>query len=338
MKYKKKSKIWMLVIIDIILILTFFGIWSGAFISSKLSNLNFKSLDKDNLAVNEELYTKVSDSLTKGEFNSIKNIVLFGIDTQGGGDGQNDPNFLGRSDTIIVASINPKFKSLKLISIPRDTYVEIEGYGKNKVNHAYAFGEEELAIKTINLNFGLNITNYVTVDFAGLAHVVNDIGGIEIKISSSEKDFINNHSKTAYELTGNTQKKLTSYGTVTLDGEQALTHSRNRTIGDDFTRAERQREVLEAIMNKMAKMDIGQISSMLDVFLKEVTTNINITDYVGTLTEIILNKNVYLNNIVSEQVPCKEYADGKYINGIYYFVPSDVEKMKEDMIEYLYKK
>lgn len=335
---KINSKIWILVLIVILLALIFAGIVTGDFVANKLEKINIKEINKENLAVDDTIYSKVSNELTKSEFNNIKNIVLFGIDTQSKGDGQDEEGFLGRSDTIIIASINPKYKSLKLISIPRDTYTEIEGHGKMKINHAYAYGEEELAIKTINSNFGLNITEYATVDFAGLVHVINDIGGIELTITQAEKNFINNSSGLAYEISGNKQKKLTSYGTVKLDGEQALTHSRNRSVGDDFTRASRQRDVIEAILNKMTKMDTEKISSTLDVVLKEVTTNINVSDYIGIITDIILNKKSYLNNIVSAQVPSKDYAEGTYIKGIYYFVPSDTERMKEDMINYLYKR
>lgn len=335
---KPRGKIWILVFIVLILALVLAGMVVRSYISGKLSNLNIKEINKDDLGIDSEFYSKVSDELTNLEFNSINNVVFFGIDTQSAGDGQDDPNFLGRSDTIIIASINPKYKSLKLISIPRDTYAEIEGHGKMKINHAYAFGQEQLAIKTINSNFGLDITEYATVDFAGLVHVINDIGGIELKITQAERDFINSASKIAYDVSGRTQKKLTSYGTVTLDGEQALTHSRNRSIGDDFTRAGRQREVLEAILTKMSTMSISEILGKLDIFLKEVTTNINVTDYIGTITEVLMNKDAYLNNIISVQVPSKDYATGQYIKGIYYFVPSDTERMKEDMITYLYKR
>lgn len=335
---KKKSKVWILVCIVFFLMLIFLGILFGSYVSNKLSYLNIRNLDDDDLAVNSNLYEKVSGTLTKSEFNNIKNIVLFGIDTQSEGDGQDDPDFLGRTDTIMIVSINPKYKSLKMISIPRDTYAEIEGNGKMKINHAYALGEEQLAIKTINQNFGLDITEYVTIDFEGLVHVINDIGGISLKITQAERDFINDSSKLAYEVSGNPRKKVAGYGTVTLDGEQALTHSRNRSVGDDFTRAGRQREVLEAILTKMSTMSMGEISDMLDVFLKEVTTNINVSDYIGTITEVIMNKDTYLNNIISAQVPSKDYATGQYIKGIYYFVPSDTERMKQDMIDYLYRK
>lgn len=334
---KKTNKIWWLVLIVIFIILAILGITIGSFVAGKLSNLNIKMLQEDELEINQDLYTNVEDVLTKKEFSDVKKIVLFGVDTQGDGDGQDNPDFLGRSDSIIIVSLNPKYKSLKMISIPRDTYAEIEGHGKMKINHAYAIGEEQLAIKTINSNFGLDIMEYVTIDFAGLAHVINDIGGVELTISQKEQKFINNGSKAVYSLTGNPQKLLTSYGTVTLDGEQALTHSRNRSVGDDFTRAGRQRDVLEAILSKMSKMSLGEISDMLDLFLQEVTTNVNVTDYIGTITEVLMNKHAYLNNIVSAQVPSKDYATGEYIDGIYYFVPSDTDRMKQDMLDYLYK-
>lgn len=337
-RHSKKINKFVLILIIILAIVAILGITIGTFVAGKLSNLNIKILKEDELHINQDLYSNVEDTLTKQEFNSIKKIVLFGIDTQGSGDGQDEEGFLGRSDSIIIVSVNPKFKSLKMISIPRDTYAEIEGHGKMKINHAYALGGEQLAIKTINSNFDLDITEYATIDFAGLAHVINDIGGVQINISQRERDFINNGSGAAYSLTGNKPKQLTSYGTVTLDGEQALTHSRNRAVGDDFTRAGRQREVLEAILTKMSTMSIGEISDMLDIFLKEVTTNINVTDYIGTITEVLMNKDTYLNNIISVQVPSKDYATGQYIDGIYYFVPSDTERMKQDMIDYLYKK
>lgn len=125
---KKRSKIWLLILLIFILALILAGMVAGNYVSGKLSNLNIKHIDKEELGINNELYEAVSESLTKSEFNNVKNIVLFGIDTQSKGDGQDEEGFLGRSDTIMIASINPKYKTLKLISIPRDTYVEIEGY------------------------------------------------------------------------------------------------------------------------------------------------------------------------------------------------------------------
>lgn len=329
---KRKWRIGRIVLVVVLLLLIGLGIAIGSFISGKLSNLNIQEIDTSDLAVNGELYDQVSDTLTENEFKDVICIALFGTDSR---DTANMS--AGRSDTIIIASINTKFKTIKLISIPRDTYVEVPGYGKTKINHAYAYGQEKLAIKTINQNFGLSITEYATIDFSGLIHIINKIGGIRMNITKAEMEYINNHSQESYKVTGNTKKTVTSYGNVTLSGEQALTHSRNRTVGNDFTRASRQREVLEAIMSKMVSMGTSKLLELSDTFLKEVKTNINVTDYIGQLTNMIMNSSEYMSNITSLQIPSTDYGKGQMISGVYYFV-ADEEQMKQDMIDNIYKK
>ena len=219
---KRKWKIGRIVLVLILVLLIGLGIAIGSFIAGKLANLNIQEIDTSDLAVNNDLYDAVSDTLTKNEFEDVICIALFGTDSR---DTSNIS--AGRSDTIIIASINTKFKNVKLISIPRDTYVEVPGHGKTKINHAYAYGGEALAIKTINQNFGLSITEYATIDFSGLIHIINDIGGIQMNITKDEMNYINSNVSEAYKITGNTYKTLSSYGNVTLSGEQALTHSRN---------------------------------------------------------------------------------------------------------------
>lgn len=331
-KPKKKLKIGRIILLVILILIIAAGIYVGSFISGKLSKLNIQEIDTSDLGVNDELYQEVSDTLSKSEFENIITFALFGTDSR-----DTDNMSAGRSDTIIIASVNTKFKTIKLISIPRDTYVEVPGYGKTKINHAYAYGGEALAIKTINQNFGLNITEYATIDFSGLIHIINDLGGITMNITKDEMEYINSHSSEAYKITGRTYKELTSYGNVTLSGEQALTHSRNRTVGNDFTRAGRQREVLEAIMSKLASMGVSKILDMSDSFLQEVKTNINVMDYVGQLTDILMSSNQYMKNITSIQIPSTDYGSGEYIGGIYYFV-ADSEKMRADMIDTIYRK
>lgn len=331
-KPKKKLKIGRIILLVIIILIIVAGIYVGSFISGKLSKLNIQEIDTSDLGVNDELYKEVSDTLSKSEFEGIITFALFGTDSR-----DTDNMSAGRSDTIIIASVNTKFKTIKLISIPRDTYVEVPGYGKTKINHAYAYGGESLAIKTINQNFGLNITEYATIDFSGLIHIINDLGGITMNITKDEMEYINSHSSEAYKITGRTYKKLTSYGNVTLSGEQALTHSRNRTVGNDFTRAGRQREVLEAIMSKLASMGVSKILDMSDSFLQEVKTNINVMDYVGQLTDILMSSSQYMKNITSIQIPSTDYGSGEYIGGVYYFV-ADSEKMRADMIDTIYRK
>ena len=313
-KEKTKAGAGKKALIVILSILLLFALIFGVLIfiaSSTLGKIGFEKLNEAELGLNNELYNEVSDSVSEAEFKSIKNVALFGVDG-------------GRSDTIIIASINQTDHTIKLISVPRDTYVSVQGYGKTKINHAYAYGKEQLALKTINSNFGLNISEYVTINFKGLINIINKLGGVEIEITKAEMDYINENVNESYALTKKSVKKVTSYGNVTLTGEQALTHARNRTIGNDFTREERQRDVITAVMNKVSKMSISQIWGLSDSILSEVKTNLNITECMGLVTSALGNINDYMNNIISKQIPSDEEGNGsgagKNIDGLYYFV------------------
>lgn len=319
----KKGKIaGIIVAIILILLVILLGVGTGM-VAGKISKINFDKLDKGDLDVNEDLYTEVYDNVSKEEFEKIKNVALFGIDG-------------GRSDAIMIASINQVDKTIKLISIPRDTYVSVAGHGKTKINHAYAYGKEQLALKTINSNFGLNISEYVTINFKGLINVINKIGGIELNISKAEKDYINEFVHESYELTKKPVQLLSSYGKVKLTGEQALTHSRNRTIGNDFTREERQRDVLTAVMNKVSTMSITQLWSLSDSVLSEVKTNLNVSECMGIASDVLGNTSSYLNNIVSKQIPSEDDGGkGDNINGIYYYV-CDLQKASKSMKNIIY--
>lgn len=322
-------KIILTVIIIIILII---GIAIFA-ISSTLSNMIKSDLDTSDLAINDELYNELTEyEITKKEFDSIINIAFFGSDSR-------DLNNInsGRADTIMVISINPIRKSVKMISIPRDTYANVPGYGKTKINHSYAYGQEQLAIKTINSNFGLNIKEYVTINFEGLINVINAVGGVDLVITKEELKVLNEYLKESYSVSGKTYTPMTEYGDVHMNGEQALAHCRDRYVGDDFTRASRQREVLQKVMEKVSQKSFGEIVELVDIFLKQVRTNINVTDYLGMGASVFTNMNDYMSNIISAQVPSTDYGKGDYIDGIYYFV-ADLNICKKDMYDYIYNK
>lgn len=313
-KSKKKMGVGKKIAIIVISILLIFAIVFGILLyiaSSTLGKISYEKLDESQLGINDNLYEEVSGNISKQEYNSIKNVALFGIDG-------------GRSDTIMIASINQTDHTIKLLSIPRDTYVKVDGHGKTKINHAYAYGKEQLALKTINQNFGLNISEYVTVNFKGLINIINKIGGVQLEISKTEMDYINQYVGESYALTGKKTQTLSSYGKVTLTGEQALTHARNRTVGNDFTREERQREVLTAVMDKVSKMGMTKIMGLSDSILSEVKTNLNITECMGLLSNALGNSSEYMNSITSKQIPSEEKGNGsgagQKIDGIYYFV------------------
>ena len=317
---KKKRSI--ILIVAILIILVALGLL-GIYCYRILKNVKKNDIDKEDLSVNNDLLNDLNDALdnevTEDEFDDIINFVLFGSDSR---DISNME--AGRSDTIMIVSINTIKKNIKLISIPRDTYVEVPGYGKTKINHAYAYGQEALSIKTINTNFNLNLTEYTTIDFNGLVNVIDKVGGIELSLTPEEKRYI-----------GINDERLQSSGKVLLNGTEALKHSRNRTIGNDFTRASRQRDVMEALLYKIFSLDMKDILGMSNDLLSQVTTNINTLKYATLLSEVYSNKSSYLSNIMSKQVPTQEYASDQMIDGIYYFV-SDIEKAKLDLYNTIY--
>ena len=322
---KKRKIVFKIMCIIIATLLVFLGT-IGIFVWSKLSKLEVEKLNVDTLAVNtdllEDLNEDFNSNITKAEFDKVIKIVLFGSDSL-----NNNDMSSGRSDTIMICSINPNTRKINLISIPRDTYVDIEGYGKTKINHAYAYGKEQLSIKTINTNFNLDLTEYITINFEGVKYIIDSIGGINLNLTQEEIEYINKYSN----------YKINDSGNVLLNGEQVLAHSRNRTIGNDFVRTNRQRDIIKALIKKISLLSTNEIYELLDKSLSHVKTNINITEYISFLSEVLKYKDEYLNNINSTQVPNEMYSSGQMINGTYYFI-ADMEKARTDLYNIIYEK
>lgn len=332
-KWSKKKKFFVVILV-ILLIILLCVLGAYLFAKHKLGLMNYSPINDKDLAVNSDLYNEVDTDLTKDQFNDITNIVLFGSDSRNVKEMEQ-----GRSDTIIIASINPTKKTIKLISIPRDTYVTIAGHGKTKINAAYAYGQETLAINTINSNFGLSLNKYATIDFSGLVDIIDKMGGITVTIDKAEMNYINQGVLNWSDTGSHNKTTLKNYGTVTLNGTQALVHSRNRTTGagNDFARADRQRQVVQAMMSKASKMSYNDLLALVDTILKDVKTNITSDEYIGLVAKLFKDKDAYTNNVISAQVPSTDYSSGETIGGIYYFV-TDMSKAKKDFVEYIYNK
>lgn len=326
----KKLKVFLIILAIIMLLVILLSGSVAIWLFSKFKKINFKYLDNSDLGINYNLYENVSNIISESEYNSIINILLIGSDSDNTYDAEQ------HSDVIMILSINTVKKSVKIISIPRDTAVDIPNYGRFKLNKTYALGEEQLLIKTINTTFDLNIDKYVTVDFKGLIDIINQMGGIEMDITSSEMQYINRGLKDMYKLSNNDYETLKSYGKVTLNGEQAMVHARNRTVGNDFTRSERHRDIIEAIISKMSTMTEKQVLNLSDSLLDDVKTNVNIMEYVPMLPGFIINKNSYLSNVNSVMVPSLEYSKGVMYNGAY-LVETDLDRAKADFIKYMYE-
>lgn len=236
------------------------------FISNKLGKLQQVDIDESDLGISDE----VSDNLS-----GYRNIAIFGVDSR---DDNLDKG--NRSDCIIVASINNKTKEVKLISVYRDTFVQIEGHGLDKITHAYSYGSAPLAIKTLNTNLDLNIKEFVTVNFDSVAEAVDKLGGVSINVESQEElKYLNSYIDETARVTGKSNAKVTSTGRQTLNGVQAVAYSRIRyTAGGDYKRTERMRTVIEAMTNKLKTKNIGEMNSFVDFILPKVYTNITAGD------------------------------------------------------------
>lgn len=274
---KKVLKIFGIIVL-ILIILAVIVVASGYFyINNKLGKMQQVEINENELNVSAEVEQKLS---------GYRNIALFGVDSRDSSLGKGN-----RSDCIIIASINNDTKEINLISVYRDTYVDIEGYGLDKITHAYSYGGPELALKTLNKNLNLNLKEFVTVNFDAVADAVDALGGIEINVTSEELGYLNGYIVETSRVTGLQTEKLTEAGLQILDGVQAVAYSRIRyTAGGDYKRTERMRTVIEAMFEKLKTKSISEINALTDKILPEIYTNIEPNEVISLTPDILKYK------------------------------------------------
>ena len=250
----------------------------------KVDKVNKITIDKENIIVNET----VENNVTLKEY---RNIAVFGVDARDKSLGKGN-----RTDTIMIASINQETGDIKLVSVFRDTYLNLGNDTYNKCNAAYAKGGPEQAINMLNMNLDLNIEDYVTVGFTGLIETIDAVGGIEVNILEEEIRHLNNYqismvgtSSDGVTFTATEGKDyiaVTHAGKQTLNGLQATAYCRVRQVGNDFMRAERQRNVLAAIMEKAKGASPATLNKILDQVLPYVSTSLDVEEMVSVLGEV----------------------------------------------------
>lgn len=206
-------------------------------------------------------------------WDNVINIMLIGQDRRPGQGRQ-------RSDSMILLTVNKSKGTITLTSFMRDQYVRIPGYKNNKMNAAYAFGGMKLLNETMETNFGVKVDGNVEVDFNNFEKLINMLGGVDIKLTKSEVKYLN----AGMHLTG-TNREL-SVGTNHLDGELALAYSRLREIDSDYRRAERQRNVITALINRYKSLSLSQMIGMIDDILPMVTTNLTKNEIIDIAVEV----------------------------------------------------
>ena len=315
----KKITVWILAIVLVIILGAVGGVYFyGNHLFNKMEKVE---IDKDNIWITEEVEEKLSQYS-----NSIINIALFGVDSVEVG--------AGRSDSIMIATLDTVNKKLKLTSIMRDSYVAIDGHGNDKINHAYAFGGPQLAIKTLNENFDLNIEDFASVNFETLPKIIDKIGGIELDIDEEELEYINGYIAHLNSINGTSEPSIESAGLQHVTGTQALAFCRIRyTSGGDYKRTERHREVLTEILKKIETLPETSFPSLLSDILPMVNTSLDYSEILELGTEVLKLGD---SKMELERFPLDDYCEGKMINEIYYLT-FDKETTVEQLHNYIFE-
>lgn len=238
---------------------------------------------------------------------AIRNVLLLGVDSM---------DDTGRSDTMMILTVDHTARQIRLSSIMRDSYVFIQGYGMDKINHAYAFGGARLALQTVNANFSLNISDVMVVNFSQLIQIVDDVGGIPMELTEQEASHLG--------LSGGGK-------TYELDGRTALAYSRIRAIDDDFARTGRQRRVLTAVINKIKALPIARIPGAVGELLPMVWTSLSLEDIIATTARAVAGE----YDIVGAVFPEETASWGIMIDDIWY-LEFDGEEQTEALHSFIF--
>ena len=277
-KKRRKRKIILLIIevIVLLIVLAALYVWQALDKISKPEDTS-SGLSATDLNINENELEEETIELMKG----FEDVALFGVDNYFNGHADS-----GNSDVIMIASINNDTKEVRLVSVYRDTFLDTDVQTSDspnfhKANRAFALGGAEQSIRMLNASLDLDIEHYITVDFKVVTDVVNMLGGVEIDVDESEMKELNRHIDTTAKATGDTAVYITSPGLQTLNGTQATTYARIRkTVGNDFARAERQREVINEVVKKAKKTDLPTINKIINQVFPEICTNYTNTEII----------------------------------------------------------
>lgn len=257
----------------------------------------------------------------------VRNIALFGLDRR-------SKKERGRSDVMIILTLDYDRNKVKLTSLMRDLYVPIEGHGKAKLNAAYAYGGAPLAIKTINQNFGTDIRDYVTVDFFTMEKIINAVGGVDIDVKPDEVGILNQYMAETSTIEKVQPDDVKEGGKQRLNGMQAVAYARIRYVGNaDFERTERQRTVLEAMVDRVKSKGVSSIPQLLMKVAPDVETSLSRSDMLSMAyhyfksDQMAIEQNRYPQD---GEWRSATTADGQWI------LDTDLDHIKQQVQDYIY--
>lgn len=239
------------------------------------------------------------------EMEQWTHILLLGADSRSTTDNR------GRTDSMVILSVNMQKSEVKMTSIMRDTWLHVDGFGYQKINAANVFGGPQLAIDTVNEHFGTNIDKYALVNMYSLANIIDSVGGVYLSVSESERKLINQQVEyDQAEFKFKDASKLKKSGSnVHLTGSQALAYARIRKLDSDYVRTQRQRNVLIAIANELKNENLMSIFSVISTLANYVETNLSMNDMIELAT---MGFSIDMDSIEQLRLP----ADGTFESGM----------------------
>lgn len=253
-------------------------------------------------------------------------LLIVGVDTD-------DAGIKGRSDTMILAVLNTRLKTLKLISFMRDLYVTIPGRGHNRLNAAYVYGGQELLRRTLEENFGVVADAYLAVNYSLMTELVDAIGGVELTVEEYELKPLNgilryyNYQREIPEDEG----VLAASGTRILTGLQAMSYARIRKVDSDFERVGRQQRVLEAIYTRLRQLPVDRLGQIILSFIGRVSTDISMSDALNLLQDLLQAGDLRISAL---SIPVDKSFSSKMIRKAYFLVPN-LKKNKAAIADFL---
>ena len=271
---KKKSKVAFFITMLIAEMLVLGVIFAYAYALKQYSKIQRPEYDVDEVA-----NTGLSEKKLQ-EMRGYRNIALFGVDSRDNSVGKGN-----RSDVIIICSIDQATGDIKLVSVYRDTYLDVGKNSFQKATHAYSYGGPARAVKMLNDSLDLNITDYVTFNWKAVATAINILGGVDIEVTKPEFKYINSYITETVKGTGIGSVQLKAPGMQHLDGVQAVAYARLRYMDTDYQRTERQRKVIELAFEKAKKADLKTLNDLLGNMLSMVATNLTWQDGLDVIND-----------------------------------------------------
>lgn len=280
-------------------------------INATLNKKNASSLDLEEVVVDESNLS--SDS-------NIINILIVGADKR------ESWSESGRSDCVMIGTIDKKHNRLKLVSLMRDMYIDIPNHGKDKFNAAYSYGGISLLYQTIAYNFDIQLDGYVLVDFAAFRNVIHELGGVDVELTEAEADYL----VKAYKH-GAVAKVVP--GRQTLTGAQALAYTRIRQdAAADFGRTQRQRTVMQAILTKAKTKSLSKLTDLAGTIMPYITTDLSNNEIIGCMSDVIRMGTITLDQ---QRIPLDNSYTQERINNQAVLIP-DMETNKAALQDFIF--